>query len=325
MVLYFVMTGRGQDLRDIFVTFNRWMVMHPASNALTGTLTTNPVVTLLELPMRAATTIRYSALLYRDQPLGYVLIPAIPAIIAGSIWGPRSRWLALGALAGGMLLGLSALAWWHPHYSQILIPWAALALGTALGAADGWTPPPYRRLTGILAGATGAVILSVVLCIQWPWLRLSPAQVSFAGFGSVFADSEFAARQADTMLRTGETFYDWGWEHDMYFVTRRSPPTGVFNYLPLIDGPLRLPMQTRVIRDLERSPPELILFSSQASDLWDDSGGPMMAWMRTHYALDPQNIKTPTLTFLLLLRRDGRLHHLYGGTPLEDLKPPSAH
>ena len=61
------------------------------------------------------------------------------------------------------------------------------------------------------------------------------------------------ARNLDNVLKPGETFYEWGNETQLYYLTRRDPPSGVLTCDPLVQGPLAEGLSLRVAADL-RSP-----------------------------------------------------------------------
>lgn len=160
-----------------------------------------------------------------------------------------------------------------PHYFQLWLPLLATLAGAALTAA---TSRPR-----VVAAATLA-FAAILIAAQLPAYRLSPEAWSERKYGSVFVDSRAAAHAIDALLAPGETFYQWGAETGLYFYTRRSPPSGAFFHLPLLDGPLAQSLTDRVLHDLERTRPELVVVYRDPAR--DSSGHAIPDWVRERYA-----------------------------------------
>ena len=91
-----------------------------------------------------------------------------------------------------------------------------------------------------------------------------------------------AARALAALLEPGETFYEWGAETGLYFYALRSPPSGAFFNLPLLDGPAAQSLTDRVLQDLEKAQPELVVVYRDPAR--DTSGHAVLDLIRDRYA-----------------------------------------
>src|SRR5207245_2260024 len=110
----------------------------------------------------------------------------------------------------------------YAHYYQLWLP--PLCLGA------GWSVDMLARrarrpaLAAAVAGTAVALALGSRIAPQYAM----PADAwSEAKYGDVFLRSRDVARQVDSMIGPGETFFQWGNEPELYLYTHRSPPTGV--------------------------------------------------------------------------------------------------
>jgi hypothetical protein len=112
--------------------------------------------------------------------------------------------------------------------------------------------------------AAGAAALVAIVAWELPTYAQSPDDWSRAKYHDVFVEARRFAPLIDAALAPGETFFQWGDETELYFYTRRSPPTGLFYAYPmLVAGPLREELAARVVHDLERTRPELLAVNSR--------------------------------------------------------------
>jgi hypothetical protein len=123
----------------------------------------------------------------------------------------------------------------------------------------------------------------------------------------------YSAREAalalNSMLLPGERMYALGTPGQsgpLYFYTRQRPPSGVYWDFPLRPGRnLDVKLEDRILRDLDRDPPELIV-SSSTSFLGTVNGKPvnwgqrLRDWVRPRYSPCGPDI---TKKYLLYARR----------------------
>ena len=122
--------------------------------------------------------------------------------------------------------------------------------------------------------------------------------------GAIRGAVQLLGRELGALLTPGETFYEWGAETGLYFVSRRSPPSGAFYVFPLLNGPAAYPLAARAVADLERRPPAMFVVNK----------GVMFGGKIRHPILDWAIPRYVTLagtgdrgTFVLYVRRGSRL------------------
>lgn len=187
----------------------------------------------------------------------------------------------------------------HPHYYQLLLPW--LVIGGAWGAVrTGEILSRKWQKTSLLPGLTALLLLILHEAPFYRW----PAQTwSEKKYGNIFIQSAEIAKKADQILKPDETFYEWGNETGLYFLTKRPPPSGLFYAFPLMVPPLTGPLNAKTIKELEKSKPELVLFSrGYLPEGWEQL--PLMVWLQRHYRFMPGNKEG---MFLFLMRKGGNL------------------
>jgi|WetSurMetagenome_2_1015567.scaffolds.fasta_scaffold16739_2 hypothetical protein len=188
----------------------------------------------------------------------------------------------------------------YPHYYQLWLPILSAAGGIAiieLGKMfilvnKSWIY--FNKLIG------GALILSL-LSFQIPSFFLSVDEWSYKKYRNVFINSKRIATMLDKLLLPTETFFQFGAEPTLYFYSRRTAPSGILFHYPLLSPMFLEGFSQRVIKDLEQSRPELIVFDSP---LEEDmiKHHPLMIWIIQHYHPIPEK-----LPFALWVRNDGSL------------------
>jgi hypothetical protein len=133
-----------------------------------------------------------------------------------------------------------------------------------------------------------------------PLYKLSPDEWSSKKYGNVFVMNKNLGLEINKLLKPDETFYEWGAETGLYYYSQRRPATGVIFYYSLKRGPLIQKLSQRVIADLERNKPELLILRPKVK-----RNHPVIAWIFSQPWL---HIKTNTDTHLsLYARRGGKL------------------
>jgi 4-amino-4-deoxy-L-arabinose transferase-like glycosyltransferase len=167
-----------------------------------------------------------------------------------------SRWLVFGGYLVGTLVVIVIPGPLYPHYFLLLLP--------PLVVASGWTVAALRDVGGSWgprsAVAVAVLALAVVLWHEIPNYRLSAEEWSRLKYGPLFVESERLGKTLDRILPEESTFYELGAESGLYFSSGRRPPSGVFYDYPLIrESPIRDELAQRVVDDLTRQPPALIV------------------------------------------------------------------
>lgn len=297
---YFAMLGRRADFIDAVFVFNRHFARAPVDFFLNVSQSFS-IAFLPESLRRGA--LPWLLELFSVAVLGWGLQwrqwrlrPGVLFLV--SFFGAH---LAI-ALPGGFLT----------YYFQLWLPWIAIAAGSGIYFLEQTiSADPYKRLAGIATMAT-------LLFCELPVYGKSPDQWSEIKNGNArFVVEKNMGLALPEVLRPEESFYEWGL-FGAYFWSRKPPPTGVFNNLPLVRGPLYKQLTDRVLRDFERHPPELFIIT-----VFHLPGGtfyqyhPVVDWFFKRYAL----VQWPHHqgSFVFYVRRGGALEQriLHRQSPMQ--------
>lgn len=277
---YFALTRRLADFASAVFTYNGFYADTLVWNLLQGLAPRNllPGAMVSLLPLVTVSLLGLTLVRWRQVPRKTVM---------------------LLALAGSVLVAIAAPGKFYAHYYQLWLPVVALGAAWALAALD--------RLAGAgarLLHAGGALLVGVLVMIQLPSYTLPADGWAQTKYGALVADTERTARVIEGLLRPGETFYHWGSESGLYFYTGRRPPTGVLFIEPLLEGPCAPALSRRVLADLAREAPELVVARPQpgAASL---PAHPVVRWVLSQYRPLPDRLQPRQ--FVLLARAGGAL------------------
>jgi len=237
------------------------------------------------------------------DPYLQALVPLAALTLVGALagwsWRPRRPGLLLGAFVLATPIAIGMHGQFVPHYFQLWLPpltigagWAVAAVRVRLGERLRWAHV-----------AAGGITLVTLLAHVLPSYALPADDWSIIKHGPIFVDERRVARRIDTLLRPGETFYEWGSEVGLFFVSRRRPPTA-FLVWPLVDGPAARRLGARVRADLEREPPELFVVAKW-TQVYIKGPHPVLDLLAARYRPLPD--QDPQSFFLLFVRRGGAL------------------
>ena len=279
VLLYFFARGSGPAFFEAIFTYNRYYSSHGWRDSVSGP--------------------ENSAELWPEMIA--ILIPmamlAVVGMLHGLISGPRRHWILLGAFAIATQLAISLPGWFFRHYFQLWLP--VLAIGA------GWTVALLRQVLPIrfssLAYAAGATACGILIAIQMPDYFAPADAWSVKKYGNVFLETDRLASNFNKLLLPNETFYEWGNESSLYFTSRRRPPSGVIFAFPMMEGPLKAKLSSRLISDLDRTKPDLIVadISTMART---EREHPVLSWFKENYKTFAR-----TDEFLLFARKGSRL------------------
>ena len=208
----------------------------------------------------------YPRQLHFTAPL--VFLTLVGGIVA---WLKRSArpWALLIAYALGTQLTIGIAGKFYSHYYQLWLPlfavgagWSIVLLGHIIKDSYAtWMPHVF------------AVIALVFMLQAEIWVfAMDPDQWSVQSYGGLYVPSGMLARELSNILQPDETLYVLGDEPGFYFITGRRPAPGVFFLTPLTGGPLAEELTSRVIDDLRRKPPDLVIILANA--IGDKTTGP---------------------------------------------------
>ena len=140
----------------------------------------------------------------------------------------------------------------------------------------------FKTWAKTFAWTPGVLLLLFCFAHEWPFYQKWAVDWSRAKSGEKTVEIYDFAKNLDGLLKKNENFYEWGGETQLYYTTRRYPPSGVFTSGPLSQGPLADRLSLRVVSDLESSKPDLFLFNRNAANgNWDRN--PILIYVETHY------------------------------------------
>ncbi len=224
-------------------------------------------------------------------------ILCLTGFFLGMRLGPRRPWIFLAAIALATHVAVLLPGQFLPHYYQLWLP--LLVIGS------GWTIVMLKRMlpvrSGWLSYAAAAVALFSVIRLGLPNYQIPAAAWSVKKYGPIFVESDRLADWLNRVLRPDETFYEWGDETGLYFATRRQPPSGIFFAEPLLAGPLRKQLRQRLMGDLDRAKPDLLVIEYETLKRTKPSD-PLLSWVKQNYRGFSRGSR-----FLVLARKGSRL------------------
>jgi hypothetical protein len=212
----------------------------------------------------------------------------------------RSRAM-LVAWAVGTAAAVALPGQFHPHYYQLWLP--VLAVGAGVGLA---TLQPRALAAWPWLIRSGAAVTTLLLVAQLPSLAEPPQEWARRKFGERLVRNEATARAVDAALLPGETFFEWGHEAELYYYSGRRPPAGEFRCRHLLHGPREQVRTARLLADLARTRPELVLVSLAHPFPLDHA---VPQWLLANYDEGDATTRATLLAgdYRVLLRRDGAL------------------
>lgn len=164
------------------------------------------------------------------------------------------------------------------HYFIQLLPAAGLLVAVAFHVASGFLarfkfPLPSAALPSLVFAAAAAGLL-----IRWSdiYFRLAPAQACRAIYGtSPFPEAVEIGRYLATHSAPDARIAVIGSEPEIYFYSHRRSATGYICTYPLVESqPYAAAMQTEMIREVETSRPEYVVYVNVRNS-WVQSTAPI--------------------------------------------------
>jgi 4-amino-4-deoxy-L-arabinose transferase-like glycosyltransferase len=276
---YFFARGSGPAFVESVFGYNRYYssdFSHQALHNFKGWMALSPEILVVTLPMA---------------------VLAAFGIVCGVTIAPQRRWILLLAYLIASEIAVLLPGWPFPHYYQLLLP--PLAIGAAWSVQSIRSALPQNR--SFIPIATGALACGIMIVGQLPNYFISAEDWSVKKYGSVFVETDRLAAKIDSLLSRDETFYEWGSESGLYFASGRRPPSGIFFAFPMLGGPLKEKLSRRLVQDLSRARPDLIV-ADVATMTLTDREHPVLIWFRENY-----ETLARTDSFLLFARKGSRL------------------
>ena len=203
----------------------------------------------------------------------------------------------------GWLLGFcfaSALAvcpdfYFRKHYFLIVLPAVALLGGVAVSVASRWEAQRngISRLSGWPVWICVVAVAAAITTNCGIWFMLTPVQATRAIYGpDPFPEAEVVAKFIRENSPPGARLAVLGSEPEIYFLARRRPATGyIYTYGLMEPQPFARKMQDEMIREIETSAPDLVVFADNplfSWGRWPDSDPKIFDWWnsyQTNYTL----------------------------------------
>ena len=284
--LYFWVAGHFRAFYEAVILYNR---------AYAGNMLANLQRELSDLALFESNQIGFG-------PIAIGRITLLAGFCVGCLIMRRRPDRSLALLAAylvGAEISVALPGHFAAHYYQLLMPPVVIGAGWVVSQA--WRLP---RLNIRFAPHLTATAVAILLVVQQAPAFQTPAQKwTILKHGTDdFVASESLGGRLSGILEPGETFYQWGAETGLYFASGKKPPSGVFYYYPLIQGPLMEKLADRTVKDLEREQPELVIITNRPP-IVDSS--PVLDWVRSKYRLI--DIQPALPIFGLFARKGGRL------------------
>lgn len=280
---YFICTHRGDAFIDANFVYNQAYAGDFVSNLSRG-LVRPP------LPWRTLAL------------LGGLVALTLAGCLCAMKRGPRRPWILLLGLIVGCHVAVLLPGQFFAHYYQLWLP--PLAIGSACSVSLLMQQTPVVNWQWGRA-AIPCLVLAAIVFAELPYYFLSPEIWSARKYGSVFIQTDAEARKLTNLLRPGETFYEWGNETGLYFLTKQCPPSGVSFVDPLLVGPLKAELWGRVADELQRAKPDVVVLESETV-LRTPASHPILRWVRASYrAISRDGI------FLVVARKGSRIEQEY--------------
>lgn len=184
-----------------------------------------------------------------------------------------------------------------------------LAIGAGWGLA---TLADTKWIRTWVPHAVGAAATALMVVRQLPLYQVPAEAWAYMKYGAFLTLEETVGRELGALLAPGETFYEWGAEPGLYFVSRHSPPSGAFYVFPVLEGPAAGPLAARAVADLERRPPAVFVINqarrgphARARGESVLQGHPILDWAGPRYV--PMAGSADRGLFMIFVGRGGHL------------------
>lgn len=227
---------------------------------------------------------------------------------AAGLFRDRPRWALLLAFGATTWLCIAIPGQFWTHYYQLWLPPLVIGAGWTIASIKSFAT---KRRLNWLSHAVGGAVLSLLIWQQLPFYRMNAAGDWTLVNQPEEVISEPLAREVDSLLAPGETFYEWGGFPSLYFYSKRRPPSGILMVWWFVQGRLSAQLSRQVVADLERAQPELLVV--QKAD-WPKNPieNQVSSWLQErYYPLPGDNERGP---YALYVRRGGRLEARFRST-----------
>ncbi|MGA3263821.1 MAG: glycosyltransferase family 39 protein [Terracidiphilus sp.] len=177
-------------------------------------------------------------------------------------WRKEDRMVAV-FISGFLVFSFLAICpglYFRPHYFVLMLPAIALLAGAAVGIARKQWP----RASLLTYGVFGAALVFSVVQQQEYLFQMSPLEISRAIYGgNPFPEAVQIGDYIRTHAAKDSLIAVLGSEPEIPFYAHRRSVTGhIYMYGLMEDQPYALTMQKELIRDVEASQPDYVVFAA---------------------------------------------------------------
>jgi hypothetical protein len=277
MVFYFVWQGRANELYNCLV---RYGVFYASNGTQTIPNANSSIWTNILHGLGIDLIPDY---LYFVTPLMLLTILGVCKGLSGS---QRSSTLILAGCLLGTFFAVSIPGKFYPHYYQLYLP--VLAVGSGWGVVA-CTNTLKRWGAGWVIG--GIAIIGVLGQVI-PDCQKSGPTWSRIKYGDYFIEFERCGRAVNELLKPDECFYIWCVDPSVYYYSDRRPASGIFWADRLLYGPSKTWATQKVIADLEKTQPPLILMEEDEKLIQSldhpPLDHPVYRWISARYVSSPE-------------------------------------
>jgi hypothetical protein len=279
-LLYLILNGIFRDFYDQLVVYNRSFTNDLVANVFSGFSPSHlfPIILLPALPL---------------------LILIIIGLFAGAAKRNSSFWILLAAYSAGVFITISLPGRFYTHYYQLWLP--VLVLGAAKSAQHIQLFSPNNHFLWRIPAFTCTLALFI---LQLPSFFKTVNDISRMKYGSIFIEVDKVADDLNLLLLPCERFFQIGSDPGLYFTSKRNPDSGILFDYPLMVGPYRYQLCQKLINDLNKSNPEVIVLSKYFNFQPIDSH-PILIWLTQNYFLP--SILQRYSSFYILVRKGSLL------------------
>jgi hypothetical protein len=286
---YFGLTGRLEIFFDSMVTYN----LYYSSGALLSILNGVPY-------------------LLGDSKLAFVgrFAPALLFVLAAYFLGrrrlsERNSRLFIAYLVS-TYIAVAMPGRFYSHYFQLWLPPFAIGIGWAVSRMRDCKVKVPHIATGM-----AAIALAILIASEAPSYFFSPDQLSEANYGKHDIHVYQLARRLHPLLQENESVAQIGAEPGFYFALGKMSPIAMMFTIHL-EGPLGRQLENRVLSDLRRNTPQLLILDENQWAFWihGRQHPNLVAMIQSDY------IEWPSLNsdtgYRVLLRKGGSLEARMG-------------
>ncbi len=214
------------------------------------------------------------------SPLALLIVLGLFSIRHGRI-KPSRDWILLAGLAVGVWVTIAVTGYLSSHYYQLWLPVGCIAGGWATGELI----DVRRKIPGVFGWSTVVLAFSFLLIRQGRDFLLTPTEwvaEQYPAYNMVELNQ--LGVEIGRLLKNDECFWEFGDDNALYFFSHHSPPSGLLFIDPYLYGPRTQAYWSRLMGDLKRRQPALIVMSDNYTMLFASSA-PIFPWLEQNYVV----------------------------------------